>query len=350
MEEHSLVKDADRVPNVPVAYQRKVVPFLHLNARGVFLVVVTLGLAVLPLVLLRLQVGATSYILHVLMYMFMYIAMTSSWNIIGGYAGYVSFGHNVFFTLGAYLSGVLLVYWGISPFITAPISGLVAVGFGLLVGLITLRTRGPAFVLSTIVLSMLVRLGLDNWKFVGGANGLSLPLLDIPYRWAKVPFYYGMFVFAVLAVLLSYRVWHSKFGLGLRAISQDEVKAEVAGINTAFYKILAFGLSAFFPAAVGALWGYQLSYLRPTAFLDIGISVNMILMARLGGSRTIAGPIVGVILLTLLNELAVWRLGSTELNIAITGLLLMIIVLFFPDGILGTLKERGRLPRLLQWE
>lgn len=321
-----------------------------LDGRKLFIASLLALLLALPPALIYGEVGASGYIIHVLMYMFMYVAMTCSWNIIGGYAGYVSFSHNVFFAIGAYLAGILLVYHGISPFITAPLSGLVAVGFGLLVGLITLRTRGPAFVLSTIVLSMLVRLGFDNWDYIGGANGLSLPLLEIPYRWSKVPFYYSMLILAVLAVWLTYRIWHSKFGLGLRAISQDEVKAEVAGINTAFYKILAFGISGFFPAAAGALWGYSLSYLRPVAFLDIGISVNMILMARLGGSRTIAGPIVGVILLTLLNELVVWRLGATELNIAITGLLLMIIVLFFPDGLLGTLKERGRLPRLLEWE
>ena len=350
MSKQSLASDVERMANnTPTPYvAKRALPYLDI--RYAFITTLVVLLMVLPPGLIYLEVGASGYLIHVLMYIFMYIAMTSSWNIIGGYAGYVSFGHNVFFAIGAYLSGVLLVYWGISPFLTAPISGLVAIGFGLLVGLITLRTRGPAFVLSTIVLSMLVRLGMDNWDFIGGANGLSLPLLDIPYRWSKVPFYYGMLILACTAVWLSHRIWHSKFGLGLRAISQDEIKAEVAGIHTAFYKILAFGISAFFPAAAGALWGYSLSYLRPTAFLDIGISVNMILMARLGGSRTVAGPVVGVVLLTLLNELVVWRLGATELNIAITGLLLMIIVLFFPDGLLGTLKEKGRLPRLFQWE
>lgn len=291
-----------------------------------------------------------NYWLHMFLFTFMYIAMASSWNIIGGYAGYVSLGHNVFFAVGAYLSGFLLSRWGISPFITAPIAGLLATFIAFLVGLITLRTRGSAFIISTIALVLLTSLTFDKLEFLGGANGLSLPLVGLPRHIVKIPFYYAMLLLAVLAVLLSYRVRHSKFGLGLRAISQDEIKAEVAGIPTNWYKIFAFALSGLLVGMAGAFWGYYLTYLRPSLFLTIAIAAQMVLMSILGGKGTVAGPVVGAILLISVNEFFVTNLGSSSLNIVATGGLMLLVLLFFPAGIVGTLKERRWLPAFLDWE
>lgn len=316
--------------------------------RKMFLGALLLALFLVPL--LRPYIGSYNYVLHMMLVTYMWIAMASSWNIIGGYTGYVSLGHNVFFAIGGYFSGALMVYFGLSPFLTAPLAGLLAMAVGLLVGLITLRTRGPAFIISTIALILLVRIWFDNWELLGGSNGLSLPLLPLPPYLLKVPFYYGMLLSAIGAVFVSYKVRHSKFGLGLRAISQDETKAEVAGINTHLYKILAFAISAFFVGVVGALWGYSLTYLRPTVFLSIGIAADMVLMSILGGKGTVAGPVLGAILLVGINELSVSKLGSTELNIAATGLFLILVLLFFPEGIVGTLREHGRLPRILDWD
>ena len=320
----------------------------RLEVRKAFLGLLLLVLFLVPL--LRPFISSYNYVLHMMLVTFMWITMASSWNIIGGYTGYVSLGHNVFFAIGGYFSGTLMVYFGLSPFLTAPLAGLLAMAVGLLVGLITLRTRGPAFIISTIALILLVRIWFDNWELLGGSNGLSLPLLGLPPYLLKVPFYYGMLLSAIGAVWVSYKVRHSKFGLGLRAISQDETKAEVAGINTHLYKILAFAISAFFVGVVGALWGYSLSYLRPTIFLSIGIAAEMVLMSILGGKGTVAGPVLGAILLVGINELSVSKLGSTELNIAATGLFLILVLLFFPEGIVGTLKEYGRLPRILDWD
>ena len=178
-----------------------------------------------------------------LLFIYMNVAIASSWNIIGGYAGYISLGHNVFFASAATSPAILFAYFGISPFITAPLAGLAAMAVGFLVGLITLRTRGPTFIISTIALVLLAKIPLDNWDYVGGANGMSLPLVPLPVELVKLPFYYAMLLIAIGAVYLSYRIRRSKFGLGLRAITQDEVKAEVAGIPTGLYKILAFALS-----------------------------------------------------------------------------------------------------------
>lgn len=120
---------------------------------------------------------------------------------------------------------------------------------------------------------------------------MSLTLPPFPVAWAKAPFYYGMMVAALGSVYLAYRVRHSKFGLGLRAIAQDEIKAEVAGIDTRMYKILAFAMCVFWVAVVGALWGYSLSYLRPTIFLTIAVAAEMVLMVIIGGKGTVAGPV-----------------------------------------------------------
>ena len=294
--------------------------------------------------------GGLNYWLHMLLYIFMYVAMASSWNIIGGFAGYTSLGHNVFFAIGGYVAGVLAVYVGVSAFLTAPLAGLVAMLVGFLVGLISLRTRGPAFIISTIAMILVVKIVFDNWGLLGGAGGLSTPYLDLPVDLIKFPYYYSMLVVAIGSVFLAYRIRHSKFGLGLRAISQDEIKAEVAGVPTSQYKILAFAISAIFVGIAGALWGSYLTYLKPNIFLTIGIATHMVLMTVLGGKGTVTGPVVGAVVFIAINEFLVARLGSTELNIVAVGLLLVLVLLFFPKGIVGTLKERDKLPAILDWD
>jgi branched-chain amino acid transport system permease protein len=320
----------------------------RLDGRKALLIVVVLVLLSVPLTYPVLR--TYSYTLQIMTVGFMWIALASSWNLIGGYAGYISLGHNVFLAAGAYFSGGVFAYLGLSPFITAPLAGLVCVALGIGVGFITLRTRGPAFIISTIALMLIARILFDNWEYLGGSNGLSLPLLDLGTGLIKVPYYYGMLLCAAGAVYVSYRVRHSKFGLGLRAIAEDEVKAEVAGIDTRRYKIAAFALSGFFIGVAGALWGYSLFYLRPEAFLTLGVAADMVLMAIIGGRGTVAGPVIGAVLIVAFNEISVAQLGGSELNLAVTGILLMAALLFFPLGVVGTLREKGRLPRVLDWD
>ena len=318
------------------------------SARRWFLAALVIIVLALPLA--RPWIGAYNYVLQVGMIGLMWVTMASSWNILGGFAGYISLGHNVFFGIGGYASGLALAYWGVSPFLSAAASGLIALLVGLLIGLITLRTRGPAFIISTIALLLLTHNLVDNWELAGGASGLSLPLPPLPIEWLKVPFYYGLALCAFGAVWLAHRVSHSKFGLGLRALSQDETKAEVAGINTRLYKVIAYALSAFFIGVAGSLFGYSLSYLRPTTFFEIGLAAQMVLMCIIGGRATVAGPVIGAILITGVNEFSVVQFGATALNIVITGGILVITLLFFPLGIVGTLRESGRLPAILDWD
>lgn len=294
--------------------------------------------------------GTLNYWLHMMMYIFLYVIMAVSWNIIGGYAGYVSLGHNVFFAFGAYFAGMLYLSTRISPFVSAPVAGILAMGFGMLFGLIALRTRGSTFIISTIALVLLVAELLDNWKLTGGTNGLAMPMIALDGRIAKIPYYYYLLAAMVLCIIMAYFIKHSKFGLALRAISQDETKAEVAGIPTRSYKILAFGISGLFIGLAGSLWGSYLTYLRPSIFLTVALGTSIVLNTILGGKGTVAGPIVGTVIMTLINELVVAKLGATELNIVVTGLILIFVLLFFPEGIVGSLKSANKLPSFLDWD
>jgi branched-chain amino acid transport system permease protein len=316
-------------------------------ARALALVVVMVALLAFPL--LQVAIGGFNYWLHMMLYAFMYIAMATSWNIIGGYAGYISLGHSAFYGIGGYVTGGLMTFCGISPFVSAPLAGVLCFALGLPLGLIALRTRGPAFIISTIALLMLARLALDNIESLGGADGMSLPLPELPAKTAKLPFYYAMLAVAVAAVYTSYRIRHAKLGLGLRAIAEDEIKAEAAGVATRLYKIVAFAASALFIGVAGGVWGYYLTYLRPSIFFQIVTSAEIVLMAIVGGRGTVAGPVIGAILLVGTDELLVAKLGSTELNLAAKGALMLAVLVFFPEGIVGTLKARRRLPRILDW-
>lgn len=319
------------------------------KSRWVVAAVLLLVLLVLPL--LRPYIGSYNYYLLLGTNALMWVTMASSWNILGGYANYISLGHAVFLGIGGYVAAVPLYYYGVSPFLTAIIGGLASMALGFVAGLITLRTRGPAFIISTIALLFMFLLIFENIDYLGGTAGLPLPSIGfLPQEWLKVPFYYAMLLAAVGSIVLSYQVAHSKFGLGLRAIAEDETKAEVAGVPTRFYKIFAFALSAFWVGFVGAMWGYSLAFVRPTLFFTVAISAQMVLMAIIGGRGTIAGPVIGAVLIYSVNEFSLVRFGSSEINIFIVGALLLTVLLFFPLGIVGSLRERGRLPAWLDFD
>ena len=294
--------------------------------------------------------GNYNYVLHLVLFTASYVSMSAGWNILGGFAGYISLGHAVFFAIGGYFAGMICARYGISTILLAPVAGLVAAAFGYVIGLITLKVRGPSFIISSIALLMNARILFDHWTFIGGSNGLSLPGNDLPVQWGKIPYYYAFLVIAAVTVWASYKIKHSKFGLGLRAIAKDEIKAESAGIDTRFYKVLAFALSAFFVGMTGAVWGEYMTYLRPNIFLIILVSANLVLMCILGGKGTIAGPVIGAVLIVAFNELFAATLGASEFNILATGLVMTLGLMFFPLGVVGTLARKGKLPRILNWD
>lgn len=319
------------------------------SSRNITAVLVLVVLALLPLT--SGFVGPYAYMLQIVMTVLMWITFSSSWNILGGFTGYVSLGHNVFIAVGAYFSGYLLVFHGVSPFLSAPLSGLVSVVVGIVIGFITLRTYGDAFIIATIALLLLVRIFLEQWDYLGGTTGLNLPV-DVTGNplFITVPYYYAMLIIAVLAVFVAHRVAHSKLGLGLRALAEDEVKAAVAGINVRQYKIAAYALSALFIGMAGSIWAYSLSYVTPEQFLTLQIAAQMMLMAVLGGRGTIAGPILGAVIMVAITEVSTTFFGSSAINLAITGVLLVIVLLVFPSGIVGSLRQRRKLPSVLDWD
>ncbi|WP_305985939.1 branched-chain amino acid ABC transporter permease [Roseibium sp. MMSF_3544] len=294
--------------------------------------------------------GNYNYLLHLVLFTACYVTMASGWNVLGGFTGYISLGHNVFFAIGGYFAGMIFARYGVSTIILAPLAGLLCAAAGFLLGQIMLKTRGPSFIISSLALVMIARILLDHWQFVGGANGVALPANDLPVQWAKLPYYYAFVLLAAFTVWACYKIKHSKFGLGLRAISKDEIKAESAGINTRLYKQLAFAISAAFVGMAGAIWGEYLTYIRPNIFTIILVSVYMVLMCILGGKGTIAGPVIGAILILAFNEFFVATLGASEINILATGLIMALVLMFFPLGIVGTLAKAGRLPRVLNWD
>ena len=162
------------------------------------------------------------------------------------------------------------------------------------------------------------------------SDGLAMSMISLEGQYAKIPYYYYLLVIMVLSIITTYFIRHSKFGLALRAISQDETKAEVAGIPTRQYKILAFGISGLFIGMAGAIWGSYLTYLRPSIFLPVNIGTTIVLMAILGGKGTVSGPVLGAAIMIAVNEFVVAKLGATELNIVVTGLILIFVLLFKP--------------------
>lgn len=280
-----------------------------------------------------------------------FATLASSWNILGGYTEYISLGHNAFAAIGGYFSGILLLYYGLPVFLTAAFGGLLAMFGGFIFGFVTLRIRrGPAFIISTIALVLIMELMLDNWSYINGANGINLPFIPMPVELAKLPYYYAFLALLIVTVLVSRHIRRSKFGLSLRAISQDEVKAESAGIPTNRYKIVAFAISGYFAGVAGALYAQHITYITPGIYLEVIFGTRIVLMSILGGKGTVSGPVIGAVALVLLDEVVRSQFGESEFNLAIMGIILLVVILFFPEGIVGTLRRRGRLPALLNWD
>lgn len=287
---------------------------------------------------------------HVLGFnVFLYATMATSWNILGGYTGYKSLGHSAFYGLGAYLVALAANRWGWNPLWSAPALALVAALAAVALGWIMLRTSGSAFVIATIAMLLIFRLlALNLRSITKGAPGLSQPLPPWTPEFSRMPFYYYMLFWLIVALLVSAYVRRSRFGLGRLAIRDDEGKAEMVGVNTTLYKVLAFGLSAYFVAVGGGIWSYHTTHISPVFAFDIIVGVDMILFTMLGGRGTLWGPALGAFVLIPASDFILFRFGSTQIHLAIFGALMLAIILFMPDGILPTAQrwlERRRAPR-----
>jgi branched-chain amino acid transport system permease protein len=276
----------------------------------------------------------TGYIVRFLTFVFMWVILTQSLNMVTGYAGYLDFGHVVFFGIGAYVTGVLMVREG-TPFILALFTGAaVATGTAVVVGLPTMRLRGAYFAIAMLVFAEAIKqIVLELKEVTGGGLGLSLPVYA-NYTF----FYYVMYLVMTCSIAAVYWIEKSKIGYALKAIKGSEITAEVSGVDTLKYKIAAFSLSAFFAGLAGGIYAYWMTFIYPYHTFSVLMTVQMVIMLFLGGAGTVLGPILGSVILSVLSEI-LWA-KFIYLYLIILGVMIVAIVLIFPEGVLGLIEKR----------
>jgi branched-chain amino acid transport system permease protein len=268
----------------------------------------------------------------------MWAALALSWNVIGGYAGYISFGQVAFFGVGAYTTALLMQPgrdWNF--FATLPVGALLAVALAAVVGWPVLRLRGAYFAIATWALAEALQQVTTAAGFTGGSFGLSTPTNP-----STSFFFYVMLVGAVLAYLICHLLLErSRFGYRVKAVRDHETAAESLGIDTTRVKIEAFALSAAIPAVFGGINAYWITFINPQSVLAGDITDQMVVMALVGGLGSLWGPALGALVLYLINQQFLAAFGSTTSYIALVGALVALIVLFLPDGLVS-LGSRGR--------
>lgn len=284
---------------------------------------------------------ANLYTLRVFTQIFMFGALSLSWNLLGGYAGYISFGNVAFFGIGAYTFGALMTKLHLGFFPSMIAGGVMAAVFALAIGHPLLRLKGHYFAVATFGIAEAIRglASLDPMRITGGGKGMTLPIVPGDIRSVSALFYFTMFGLMLACAIVTYLITRSRIGYGLLAIREDEDAAAAIGICTSRYKTLAYVVSALFTGFTGAVYGYWMTYIEPADAFHINISISMVIMALLGGRGTIMGPIIGAFLLELLTEL-VWR-RFLEFHALILGIIIIVVVLFIPKGFME-LKQQGR--------
>jgi branched-chain amino acid transport system permease protein len=275
----------------------------------------------------------------------LYATSTTAWNIFSGYTGYIALGHAAYFGVGAYAMALMCLDWkipaGYTPFLLAPVAGLVAAAFAVPLGWISLRTRKHTFVVITIAVFFIMQLMAFNLRGITkGSTGLSLP---IPSDWGgdffNLPFYYVTLVMLLSALAVSWWIRNSKYGLGLLAIRDDEDRALGLGVKTGPSKLVAFVISAFFVGMVGGVHAYFVGSIFPAFAFDPLFDVALAVMTFLGGLGTLAGPILGAIILESAQQYFTLEFSQQGYNLIIYGSLFLVIILLLPEGIIPTLGK-----------
>jgi branched-chain amino acid transport system permease protein len=284
------------------------------------------------------------FFLHLMIMVLMWTVLGAAWNILGGFAGQVSFGHATFLGAGAYTTMILYLKLGIAPWFGIIAGGAVAALIALPIGFICFRLRGPYFALSTLAVAEIVRLVALNWEsLTAGPVGLlitTLPqvsLLGSPINWeSKTPFYYIAVVIALAAVLATAVMSRTRMGAYLLAIREDIDSAEAIGINTVQVRVAALSLSAFLAGVAGGFYAMYLRYIDPDAVFAISLSVEMVFIAVVGGLTTVFGPLIGAIFLVTLGE--TFRERFLVGHLIFYGAFMMIAIRYMPEGIWGKLR------------
>jgi ABC-type branched-subunit amino acid transport system ATPase component/ABC-type branched-subunit amino acid transport system permease subunit len=311
-----------------------------LSKRGLrpFVLAAFVALAIYPLV------SDDLYYQNMIILSLLFAVMGSGWNIISGFAGYVSLGQSAFLGIGAYTTALLSVrvFEGASPFWFVPVAAVVAGVFAAAVGSVLMRTRGHSFVILTIAFLFVMQIVTLNWSaLTNGNHGLTLPLPQWSRDYQYWPFYYPLLALTLISVAMSWWIRRTKFGMGLIAIREDENKAASVGVNTPVYKVLGFVASAVWIGAAGGIYAYYLTFIDPRGMFDIVVSVQVVLAVLLGGRGTIWGPVLGAFILEPLNEITNERFAGGNERLIIFGGLLALVVLLLPRGIIPSIAELG---------
>jgi branched-chain amino acid transport system permease protein len=319
-----------------------------LPQRGVFSLV-ELGVLVLA-------IGAalsvrTPHFADVAILTFLWAGLALAWNIAGGYANLVSFGHAAFFGIGAYTSTILAGQFAITPWVGLWAGATLAGLFGAFLAVVFARLRGPFFILSTLAAAEVVRIAALNWTdLTGGPEGLSIPPTPSAAAMifgSKTP--YVLLAAIYMIVLFAFSKWieRSRYGYSLAAIRDDEEAAAAAAINPAMMRVSAMALSAFATAIGGSLFAQYFLYLDPTYVVSAEFSFQFALLAALGGLGTAVGPVLGSFIITPLSELLRSTLGNAAsgAHLVIYSMILLAVMLYFPGGLAGLLRRAPPLQR-----
>jgi len=269
-----------------------------------------------------------------------FVVLATAWNILGGYAGYVNFGTAAFFGIGAYTAVVLfkaaLAPLALQILAAAAISGLL--GFG--TGLLTLRLRGIFFSIATVAVIFIMETAMVNWRYVGGATGMQLlrpPVME-PFESYTRMLFVAMAILAVIAVSIARYIEVSWIGRGLRAIRDSEEAAECFGVPTLRLKLFACTVSGALMGAAGAAMPMYMSFIEPPSSFSLTYSVSALAMPMIGGTSHWLGPVIGAILLGSVQQIVTVTISS-EINVLVVGVLLVVFVVAAPDGVLGLLRK-----------
>jgi branched-chain amino acid transport system permease protein len=272
-----------------------------------------------------------------------FVAVASAWNIFSGYSGYLSLGHAIFYGAGAYFLVVAAKDWkltGSAVFWLVPLAGLVAAVIAIPLGLVALRVRRHTFVVITIAFFFIAQLSASNLGVTGGSSGLLVPS---PGNWAPAtynnPFYYLAMLLATATVVLSWQIRRSRFGLQLRAIRDDEDRAAGLGVRAMPVKLTALVLSAFITGMAGALWVYFIGEAFPQFVFDPLFDLAVVLMAFFGGLGTLAGPVLGALILEPTQLYLNLQQSNGYESEILFGALFLLVILFLPRGALPTASE-----------
>jgi branched-chain amino acid transport system permease protein len=272
-----------------------------------------------------------------------FVVAASAWNIFSGYSGYISLGHAVFFGIGAYTVAIAARDWnvaGSAVFWLLPLAALFAAVIAVPFGLLALRVRRHTFFVVTIAVFFIFQLMAYNFPFTGGTSGLTSPFLAWQPGTSNNPFYYLAMAIAAGTVGLSWLIRGSRFGLQLRAIREDEGRARSLGVRTLRVKLAAFVISAFITGLIGGLWFYFITQVLPPSGFDPGFNASIALMAFFGGLGTVAGPVLGALILEPAQQYIIQQFTNDYLSQIVFGAVFLAVILLVPRGVIPTVGEK----------